>query len=96
MANHGEHPDHLEAHAVEEDGIADGGASGKHIACHLASENADAAALVIVFVIDPSPYLERDRAHLVVNGRHAGDLSVGAGVVADGADIVARNQGGNT
>src|SRR6202023_3893848 len=53
---------------------------------------AHAPALVVVIVIEPTPNCRRDRPHLTVDRRHARDLAVGAGVIADRADIIARDQ----
>ena len=41
---------------------------------------------------DPASDCQRDRPHLAVDRRYARDLAVGAGVIADRADVVARNQ----
>jgi len=85
--------DHLEANPVQQNGIADSGASGKHVVIHLHPEDAHAAALRVVVVVDPASQGERDSAYMAVDGGHARDLAVGARVVAHGADIVAGDDG---
>src|SRR5260370_41425279 len=72
--------------------FSDCGTSGKQVARHFAAEDADATALVVILVIDPASDLQGDGAYLAEDRRNPRDLAVGAGVVADGADIVARDQ----
>ncbi len=93
MSDHGEHADDLEADAIEQDCVAHGGAAGEHVAGHLTSENANATALGVIVVVEPASDFERDGTHLTVNCGHAGDLTVGAGVIANGANVVAGDDG---
>ena len=86
-----EHADHLETNSVQQYGVAHCGTPGEQVARHFPAENAYAAALVVVLVIEPAPNLQGDGSHLAVNRGNTRDLAVGAGVIADGADIVARD-----
>jgi len=80
---------------LRQDRIAHGGTAGEEVARHFAAEDADTAALVVIFVIDPASDLQGDGADPAENGWDAGDLAVSAGVIADGTDVVASDQRGN-
>src|SRR5258708_5335098 len=54
VPNHGQYADHLEAHSVEQDGVADSGTPWEQIARHFAAQDAYAAALIVILVIDPA------------------------------------------
>src|SRR5581483_5177965 len=93
VTDHGEHADHFEVHAVEQNGIAHGRPAGKHVARHLTAKHADAAALLVIFIVNPTAHLQGNGTNVAVNGNDAGDLAVGTGVVADRANVVASDQG---
>ena len=88
-----EHADDFEANVVEQDGRADGGASGKNVLQQFPANDGHAAGFGVVLIVEPAAGADGNIADLVVLGRDAEDLSVGRTVIADGANVFAVEHG---
>jgi len=94
LSDFAEHTDDFKANAVEQDGRANGRASGKYVLQKLPADDGDAARFGIVLIVEPAAWADRDIADLVVLGRNAEDLAVGGTIIADGANVLAVEYGG--
>ena len=88
-----QHADDLKANVVERDGVADGGASGKNVAPHHRAQYRHAAMLALILSVQPATGIHLDGADISIHRQNAEDLAVGAGVFADGANVVALKDG---
>ena len=86
-ANFIDHADDVETDSVEKNRGTHGRTSGEHVLEHFPSHDGHAAALGVVFIVEPAAGTDGHVANLVVIGGHAEDLAVGRAVVADGADV---------
>ena len=89
-----EHADDFKTNVIEQDGRADGGASGEDVLQQFPADDGHAAGFGVVLIVEPAAGTYGNIADLVVLGCDAEDLSAGRTVIADGADVFAVEHGG--
>src|SRR5712692_10508580 len=87
-----EHPDNFKADSIEQEGRADGRASGEYVLQKLPADDGHSSRFGIVLIVEPAPRADRNIADLVVFRRDSEDLAVGGTIIADGANVLAIEQ----
>ncbi len=85
--------DHLKAMAIKQNERADGGTSREKVMRHLIAQHDHVAFLNFVEVVEPASQFQREEADSVVLRFGTGELTAGAGKLADGMHVVGGEDG---
>src|SRR5579864_2387103 len=88
--------DHFKPHAIQENRASNRGPAREQRSPRFVSQDDDTTGLYFIHLVEPTPAIDGDVADAAEVGTHSIDLAARLKVVADGTNVIARNDRSRT